>query len=509
MMNAPKAAPGVQVTRGQATSIAAQAAGSSPSGSNQAAGTSAPLDPTKVGAALAAIRQQGEVWRQYAYLLERVRRTRNLKELQFSLANEVYQLFPYTQSYLWRMKTGKSRLTTVSGLAKLGEDSPLTTWLHRLGRWLADQFDNDETVQPRFVQVGDIPEPLRDGWREWLPEFLYVQPVVPRKQKTEDASPTMLGFVAYAIDQAPSDRTQDIANRVVTAYADAWLGFSAESALHRPLRRWLGWAVAAVVVAVLFVPVRLSVLAPAEIVGLDAVAVNAPMDGVIKQFAVSPNQAVKKDQLLYTLDDTTLRNRREIAIRQLDIARADALAAQQKSFSDEASRADLASLAGAVAEKQAELALVEEMLARIEVRSPGNGVAVFTDINDWQGKPVSTGERVMLLANPEQAGLLIWLPVPDAINLEPGAQIKTYLQVAPLSPLPAQLFETSYQAVPSPLGVQSYRLRARFGELEASQEQLARIGLKGTAKIYGERAALGYYLFRRPLAALRRMTGLA
>lgn len=507
-MNAPKAPPGVQVTRGQTRSIAEQPDGASTAGVAAATSSTAPLDPARVGAALAAIRQQGESWRQYAYLLERVRRTRNLKELHFSLANEVYQLFPYTQSYVWRLKAGKPRLTTVSGLAKLGEDSPLTTWLLRLGRWLAEQLHGDENAQPKFVQVDDIPEDLQDGWREWLPEYLYVQPVVPRKQSAEDESQLMLGFVAYAIDDAPSDRTQDIANRVVTAYADAWLGFSTGNAARRPLRRWIGWIAAAAILAVLFIPVRLSVLAPAEIVGLDAVAVTAPMEGVIKEFSVAPNQAVTKDQLLYTLDDTTLRNRREIAIRQLEVARADALAAQQKSFSDDASRADLASLAGAVAEKQAELTLVEEMLARIEVRAPGEGVAVFTDINDWQGKPVSTGERVMLLANPEQAGLLIWLAVPDAINLEAGAQIKTYLQVAPLSPLPAKLFETSYQAVPSPLGVQSYRLRARFDELEGSEQQLARIGLKGTAKIYGESAALGYYLFRRPLAALRRMTGL-
>ena len=34
-----------------------------------------------------------------------------------------------------------------------------------------------------------------------------------------------------------------------------------------------------------------------------------------------------------------------------------------------------------------------------------------------------------------------------------------------------------------------------------------RIGLRGTAKIYGDRVLLGYYLFRRPLATLRGWTG--
>ena len=34
-----------------------------------------------------------------------------------------------------------------------------------------------------------------------------------------------------------------------------------------------------------------------------------------------------------------------------------------------------------------------------------------------------------------------------------------------------------------------------------------RIGLKGTAKVFGERVSLFYYLLRRPLAAARQFVG--
>ena len=91
----------------------------------------------------------------------------------------------------------------------------------------------------------------------------------------------------------------------------------------------------------------------------------------------------------------------------------------------------------------------------------------------------------------------------DAIALEPGARIKLFLTVLPLSPMDATVSETSYQAVLSPEGVASYRLRAVFN---GSQEQ-ARIGLRGTAKVHGERVLLGYYLLRRPLATLREWSG--
>ena len=110
----------------------------------------------------------------------------------------------------------------------------------------------------------------------------------------------------------------------------------------------------------------------------------------------------------------------------------------------------------------------------------------------------------MQLADPKDAGVLIWLPVADALNLEPGAPIRLFLSTAPLDPLAAKLVQTSYQAVMSPDGVSVYRLRGVFDEDSGK----ARIGLRGTARVSGEWATLGYYLFRRPLSALREWTGL-
>ena len=111
----------------------------------------------------------------------------------------------------------------------------------------------------------------------------------------------------------------------------------------------------------------------------------------------------------------------------------------------------------------------------------------------------------MLLANPDKPGVLIHLPVADAIALDEGAPVKLFLTVKPLSPLSGQVTETSYQALLSPEGVASYRLRAELGETDRAQ---ARLGLRGTAKLYGDRVVLGYYLFRRPLATLREWSGL-
>jgi hypothetical protein len=444
-------------------------------------------------------------WQALARLMERALSARSLPEICFIAANETWQVMPFRQAVFWRISSrGLPKLQTVSGLARLAEDSPNTVWLRRLGVLLYRRAANKGEPKPSFLTRADVPPSLAAEWDEFMPPLVYVLPLVaPRDGR-------LLGLLALALDAPPADLQQELVQRAVAAYGHAWQSLAGPSAAsrRRPSRlRLAGWACVALALLALLMPVRLSVLAPAEVIALDALAVTAPMDGVVKSFSVQPNQTVARGALLFTLDDTTLRNRREVASKQLQVARADALAAAQKSFALEASRGELAALNGRVAEREAELAWLDEQVGRVQVRAPAAGVVIFGDVNDWIGKPLVTGERVALLADPGDAGILIWLPVADAIDIEPGAQVRLFLQVAPLQPLQATLSQTSYQSVLSPDGISSYRLRARFESLTEQERQLARIGLKGTAKIHGEQAMLGYYLFRRPLAALREWTG--
>jgi hypothetical protein len=155
------------------------------------------------------------------------------------------------------------------------------------------------------------------------------------------------------------------------------------------------------------------------------------------------------------------------------------------------------------ASSSAEVAYVSSLLDRLSVKADRAGIAVFEDRNDWTGRPVTIGERILTIADPNQAELEIRLSVPDAITLEPGAPVAFFLNVAPERSIGAVLRYASYEATPSPDGVLSYRLKASF----AAGQAPPRIGLKGTAKIYGHRVSLFYFLMRRPLAAVRQVLG--
>jgi multidrug resistance efflux pump len=437
----------------------------------------------------------------FADLEERARQAKTVSELIFTIVNETYGLLHYRQAILWEVNSARaSKLRLVSGLTKLGDDSPNSIFLRRLGREIAKRIGEDG----EYYVATEFKDALQKEWPEYLPSYLLSFAIKDQWGQTR-------AIVGFALEDEASEPQQEWLIRLLGAYGHAWGALAGQRRKARAgwWKKPGVWALGAVLsLLAMFIPVSLSVLAPTEIIAFDAQAISAPMDGVIKLFHVQPNQIVKKGDLLITLDDTSLKSRRDVAQKQLQVARADSLSAQQKAFSSDQSRGELAALNGRVAEREAEIQSIEEMLARVDIRAARDGIAVFGDVNDWQGKPVVTGERIAQLADPKDTGVLVWLPVADAINLEAGAPFRLYLQVAPLTPLEGKIVQTSYQVNLAPDGVASYRLRGRFDSLDAQGQALARVGLKGTAKLFGAKAPLGYYLFRRPLATLRELTGL-
>lgn len=435
----------------------------------------------------------------------RARAANTVSELGFSIANDSYGLLGFRQALLFGGDSASATLLTVSGLARPAEDSPYLIWLRRAWPWLRAQCEGDGPAwiaQPGTAR--GMPAGLLDGWQEWWPAGVWVQPIARR-------SGERLGWAVFLLDAAPPAPVVQALARLAATWGYCW-----EMLAGKPRSSWrsrwsgLGrtrrYALLAAVVALLFIPVRHSSLAPAEVISLDAQAVTAPIEGVVKAIHVRPNQNVKAGEVLFSLDDTTLRNRLEVAQKSVAVADAELQVATQKAFDSFQSKSDLALLTGRANEKRAELEAIRAQLARVDIVAPRAGVAVFADADEWLGRPVTTGERIMLLANPAKPGVMINLPAADAIALEPGATVKLFLTVMPLAPFDAKVSETSYQAIVTPEGVASYRLRAVFDE-DPGRTQQARIGLRGTAKIYGSRVFLGYYLLRRPLASVREWTG--
>jgi multidrug resistance efflux pump len=428
-----------------------------------------------------------------------VRQSRSAEEIAFRIVNDTRRAVPYEQGVLWFTGlTGGLRPEAATGLSRLDPQSPQ---LQELGRILAalpvaaDAQPFDPGVQS--AQAGEQLRALGYERPLWCPF------------RDLDGAPAGGLFLTRSTPWTEAECL--LLDFLAASYAHAFFHLRAHTSSWRVRReRWLRsmgrrrivMAAASVVLLVLLMPVRQGAVASAEVVAIKPRVLSPPVDGVVASIEVAPNEEVESGRLLFTLDDRQIRNRHEVALKALEVARADLARAGAKAFSDPQSKAEIAVLAATAEQRAAEVGYTAELLERVRVRAPSDGIVLFSDANDWLGRPVSVGERIMTLANESDTELLLWLPASEAIALQPGAEVRAFLNVDPTRTLRARVRQASYTASPSPEDILAYQVRASF-----EGDSSPRIGLKATAKIYGARAPLIYDLLRRPIAALRRQLG--
>ena len=151
---------------------------------------------------------------------------------------------------------------------------------------------------------------------------------------------------------------------------------------------------------------------------------------------------------------------------------------------------------------QAEFDYASQLAEQAGITAPMDGMALFSDRRDWEGRAVSVGEPIMQVVDPERTMIRIDLPAAEQMSLHEGDSIKLWLDSQPLWAIDGELLTASYQARQTPEGTLAFALTASITSGEP------RIGSRGTAKVYGRWVPLIYSLLRRPIAALRQFVGI-
>lgn len=413
-------------------------------------------------------------------LEHRILKARRPVEVAFAAVNLGHAVIPYRQAALWSAEGG---VVALSGAANVETGAPYVLWIERLFRALS-------VSAPLTLHAEDAPESVKAQWSEWLPPHAAVVPAgegVLLFARDEPFAPEELALLERLADLTGMARAALLPKRL-------------KLPLPRGRRKW---GLAAAAVLVLLFPVTGSVLAPAEGVAAHPIVVRAPLDGVVDSIAVQPNQAVAEGDALFALEATTLSGRLDVARQQQATAEAEYRQAAQAMVFDAKAKAQVAILAGKAEEKAAEARLLETQLARIAVKAPKAGIAVFDDVSDWIGKPVAVGEKVMAVADETDTEVEAWVSVADVGEVRIGGTLTLFLNTAPLSPLKARVRSVAYEAAARPDATIAHRVRAT---LEAGEEK-PRLGLKGTARIDGDTVPLVWWVFRRPLATIRQFIG--
>lgn len=428
------------------------------------------------------------------------RASSDASELGFILVNALHKIVENDHALVWYAHSGK--INAVSGGVSVDHDAIQTRWFAKVCKQMTQR--SIDQASPQEILPEHLSADLAAEFATNVPAHLVWVPLVGTGTGSRP-----IGGILVLLQRALENADSRILERVASAAAFV-LSFHTKgrkSGLPNIMRlftnRWVRLLSLGAIIAIMFIPIELSVLAPARSAPANPAIISAPLDGVIRNILVPPNQAVKQGEIIALMETNELQAAFEVANRRAAVLAADLRRATQKAFFDDDAKAQISLLLAQLREREAERDLAKERLSRVELRAPIDGVAILADQNEWTGRPVRTGERILIVAKPTEALLEILIPVEDAVVVEEGAKIEFFSSVSPNKPIKAVLERVAYTSSVQPDQTLAFRAEARFSDAETTP----RLGFTGTAKIFSDKVPIYYALFRKPAATVRRTLG--
>ena len=424
----------------------------------------------------------------------------NELELFYSIVNQTREIVSYDQAILFGLDlSSKLKVESVSDIVTVDSTSPFIQYMQNLATHLKDNH-NEETLKTVDVKA-DLTKELEQSLKEYSPSNIVFIPLKTIKNNVE------VEFYLILLRNHSYDQKElELLNYISSSYkyflfAARKCSFSTKLKSMKINSKYFKYALLFIFL-LMFLPIKMSVLAPFEIEAKNPYVVTSPIEGAIEEIKVSSNEKIQKDKLIVKIKDIDLKNAYEIAKRKLDMAKAELHSAKQASFYDADRKSQISRLKTEVVLKEAELTYAKSQLDKTNIYSKENGIVIVDNPNEWKGKPVVTGERILLIANPNNIEIKIMLSVKDALFLENNADVKVFIDNKIFESWDAKVSRISYKPELTAENVLSYKIIADFNNLEEN-EAIPKIGLRGTAKIYSQEVTLFFYLFRKPITSLR------
>jgi RND family efflux transporter MFP subunit len=217
------------------------------------------------------------------------------------------------------------------------------------------------------------------------------------------------------------------------------------------------------------------VAANATLEGAVQRAITAPANGYVKEASLRAGDTVKAGQVIGSFDDRDLRLERVKLISQRDQylrQHRDALARHE--------RAQAEIVASQIAQSEAQLALVEEQLARTRLVAPFDGVIVSGDLSQSLGSPVERGQVLFEVAPLEGYRVVLQVDEHDIAEVSNGQRGELTV-----SSIPGERFAFTVTKI-TPVNTAKEGRNFFRVEAELAQPPGARLrpGMEGVGKIY-------------------------
>ncbi len=414
--------------------------------------------------------------------------------LIFLILNDTVQVVGYDRAFLFQMDLRTPKLLGVSGHTSTSSDSELLKDVTALVGKLSNPHQTQTLEQASFRSSQDLF--LKDKRNHPERVILWV-PIIHEGKF----------YLGLWLERWKNIPWKEEETRVLTflsrGYGVAWQKFASNWHFPKISKSVYGLILAATFLLAFGVRVPLRVVAPCEVVASDPLLITAPLDGIVEEMQVKPGQEVKKGENLFVYDKRVPLQELKVAEKEVDIAASQLNRALTLGIKDPKSLNESAIWDLQLQREKIKLDLAKYRASQLEVRAPDAGVAVFDNPDEWRGKPVTIGERVLVLITPEKTKVKIWLPEGDNIPVDMKKPVKIFLNIDPATSYAATLVYISDYSALSEKGVPSFHAEATWAEPVTD----VKVGLKGSAVLYGANVSLFYWVMRKPWNSLRTLTG--
>lgn len=425
----------------------------------------------------------------------------NDSELFYSIVNQTIEVMPYEQAILLGINYSSSlKVEAISNIVAVDSTSPFVQYIEDLANSLLNLYNTQDI---KLVNQNELSKEIKEQIKEFSPKNIVWIPLKTIKNNVE-----VEFYLMLLRDEIFTLKEIEVLNYLASSYkyflfATKRDSFSTKLKNMKINNKYFKYSLIFLVL-IMFVPVQMSVLAPCEIQAKNPYVVTSAIDGSIDEIKINSNEYVQKDKLIVKIKDIDLINTYEISKKKLDAVQAELHSMKQAGFYDADKKSQINRLESEVRLKEAELVYAKSLLEKTNIYSKSVGIAIVDNPNEWKGKPVITGERILLIANPNEIEVKIMLSVKDALFLKESAEVKIFLDNKIFETWDAKITQIFYKPIVTPENIVSYKIIADFNDLKQN-EDIPKIGLRGTAKIYSQKVSLFFYLFRKPITSLRQL----
>lgn len=422
-----------------------------------------------------------------------------------ALATELAQRLECSRVSVGFVHGGQVRLQAISHSATFGHELNL---VRLLGEAMDEAIDQESSVRFPADRSGRIATRAHDelaGQHTGGAEILTLPVPVNGEYQMALTLERPSGHAFTDEDAEICETTGAVVAPVLILKRDdeRWLIVKAGHALRRQFTRLVGpghlvrksFLLGAILVGVFFAFARgdYELTADAALEGSIQRSVVAPFEGFIQSAEVRAGDLVEEGQLLSVLEDQDLKlERLRLSTQRNQLLREQREAAANKE------RAQVTVLGAQMEQTAAQIALLDEQLARTRLRAPFRGMVVSGDLSQSLGAPVKQGEVLFEIAPLDTYRLILQVDERDITDAMPAQTGELVLNSMPEVGLPFRVVRITPVSTPSE-GRNYFRLEAVLDETPES----LRPGMQGIGKVLVGERHLAWIWTRRLVDWLR------